>query len=145
MGFFIRIVLPNIILIFTANSCDKNTQSHDFNCDENTIIETYSDIPGKVFINNQYFTYDGDTSYIYAITISIKDFYSDKVTFFHSAPWTIKTDSILVPVNLADDFRINNLRIILSGNKLDCCEELTQPDWRVGYGCKFIIADIKKY
>ena len=145
MGFSVRIVLPYIILIFIAYACDRDTQSHDFDCDENIIIETYSDIPGKVFINNQFFTNDGDTAYIYAITISIKDFCSDKVTFFHSEPWTIMTDSILVPVNLTDDFRINNLRIRLSGNKLDCCQELTQPDWKAGYGCKFIITDIRKY
>jgi hypothetical protein len=145
MGFLLRKVLPYIILIFIVYACDRDTQSNDLNCNENSIIETYSDIQGKVFINNQFFTYNGDTAYIYAITISIKDFYSDKVTFFHSESWTIMTDSILVPVNLTDDFKINDLRIRLSGNKLDCCQELTQPNWRVGYGCKFIITDIRKY
>jgi len=143
METIVRIILPCIIMMFTACSCEKDTQSQ--NCDENTIIETYSDILGKVFINNQYFTYEGDTAYIYAITISIKDFYSDKVTFFHSEPWTIDTDSILAPLNLPDNFKIDNLRIVFSGHKLNCCKVLTQPHWMVGYGCKCRITDIKIY
>lgn len=139
----VRIILPYIIMTFTAYSCEKEPQNQD--CDENSIIETYSNISGKIFINNQYFTNEGDTAYIYSITISMKDFYSDNVTFFHSEPWMIDTDSILVPLNLPENFKIDNLRIIFSCDKLNCCKVLTQPNWRVGYGCNCRITDIKLY
>jgi len=151
----VRIILSYLIMIFTAYGCEKNLKNQDEDsiktytqnqeCNEDDIIETYTNILGKIFINNRYFTYGGDTAYIYAITTSHKDFYSDDVTFFHSEPWTINNDSILAPINLPDEFQIDNLRIVISGYKLNCCKVLTQPDWRASYGCRCKITDIKLY
>lgn len=123
-------------------SCEKNT--NDEKCD--IITESYSNILGKVFLNNVSYNDDGDISYHYAITISHKDIFSDTVTFFHSEPWTPETDSILVPLKeLPDNLKIDNLLILLSGDKCSNCQVITQPNWKAAYGCRFRITDIRIY
>lgn len=129
-------------LLLCFYSCEKNT--NDEKCKE--VSETYTNILGKVFLNNISFNDDGEITYHYAITISHKDIYSDTVTFFHSEPWTCETDSILVPLNdLPDSFKIDNLLIVISGEKCNECQVLTQPNWRAAYGCRFRITDIRIY
>ena len=53
--------------------------------------------------------------------------------------------NILVPTNLPDDFKILNLKIIVSGKKnIKENHVLTLPDIRVGFGYSFEITTINR-
>ena len=128
------------VMFFSLIGCNEEEQEQ-FNCQDSCsneyIIEIYTNIKGKVFINNFYITENSDTNYIYAITISNKD--------LNYSNWTIYPDSILVPCNLPNEFKINNQKIIVSGLKKSCCQLLAHPNFRGGYGCKFEITKIDKF
>lgn len=52
--------------------------------------------------------------------------------------------NILVPCNkLTNEFQKDSLKIQFSGNEMSCCNLITQPHYRVSYGCKFEITSIK--
>ncbi len=54
-------------------------------------------------------------------------------------------DNILAPTNLLDEFKIPNLKVIISGKKnINKNHVLTSPDTRVGFGYSFEITDIKQ-
>ena len=128
------------VIFFSLIGCNEEEQeqfSCQNSCFDEYITETYTNIKGKVFINNFYITENSDTNYIYAITISNKD--------LHSSNWTIYPDSILIPCNLPNEFKTNNQKIIISGFKKSCCQLLTHPNIRGGYGCKFEIKRIDKF
>lgn len=131
--------------IFVAFSCDKDNDSQD--TEECEYIGRYSDILGKVIINDTFITTEGDTDYVWAIDIS-------KIAF-NTSCWTIDSafahygvasDSILAPEeSLPDTFREDNMRIIFSADRYNCCDRLTQPNFRGWYGCKIDITEISEY
>lgn len=53
-------------------------------------------------------------------------------------------DEILVPCNLPKEFQKEGLVVLVSGNKKNCCNLLTLPNYRVSWGCKFEISSIEK-
>jgi hypothetical protein len=54
-------------------------------------------------------------------------------------------NNILAPMNLPEEYKVDGLRITISGKKyVKKNKVLTRPDFRAGFGCLFEITDIKK-
>jgi len=102
------------------------------------------------------------TAYILVENISAKVFKSLKSLDENNNPkdynWAISTnkdylgltetpidDNILAPLNLPDDFKIPELKIVISGKKyLKQNQVLTNPNFNNGFGYAFEITAIKK-
>ena len=142
----ISIILPALFFIlFIQGSCESeseekiNLKSCNNTCANEMTIENIENDTGKIFINNRYVTNDGDTNSVFGITVNQKDFKTDTFTLFPE-----NERKILVPCNLPDEFNTDNLLILFSGKKKSCCNELTQTNWRISYGCKLELTKIRK-
>ena len=140
----ILIILPVLFFIlFTHGSCERDEEtglkSCDDTCADEKTIESIENDTGKIFINNHYVTNDGDTNAVFGITVNHEDFKTDTFTLFPE-----NERKILVPCNLPNEFNTDNLLILFSGKKKSCCNELTQPNWRISYGCKLELTKIRK-
>lgn len=121
------ILLIFVLSVFLALSCKKNKDSN---------IITTNQIDAKIFRlvgsldeNNQpkdyYWVISTNKDYIDSLDIPIDD-------------------NILAPTNLLDDFKIPNLKVIVSGKKnMNENHVLTLPEMRVGFGYSFEITEIK--
>lgn len=133
------------MLFLMAFSCEKKVIDQE--PEEGAYIGDYTDILGKVIINDTYENIYGDTCHNWAIDISRKAFQSEDWTIGLSLVYNAFTlDSILAPEeSLPDTFRIDNLKIVFSAERYNYCQVLTQPDFRTVYGCRVIITKIVAY
>jgi hypothetical protein len=104
-------------------------------CEEETTTEILNDVQGKVVINNTYINDAGETVAVYAITTNPDDL--DKDT------WELFSGFVLAPCNLPESYKKENLGVVISGRKRSCCNQLTQPNFKSAYGCKFEITKIR--
>lgn len=128
---------------FVAFSCNKNEDP-----EEGAYIGDYTDILGKVIINDSLLLPNGeDYNRNWAIDISKKAFYSEDWTIGLSLVHNAFTlDSILAPEeSLPDTFKVDNLKIVFSAERYNYCKVLTQPYFRSVYGCRVIITKIERY
>lgn len=128
------------IVIFIIG-CEKKQSNTLPECSYNGVNEEFTEVfnekLGKVVLNHNYTDYEGNQHSVYAITIALKD--------LNSNTWIPYKDSTLVPCNLPDNFKENNLLVVFSGNKSNCCDILTHPQLRTSYGCKLELTDIKHF
>ena len=127
---------------FIAFSCNKNEGPGK--CE---YIGKYTDMLGKVIVNNINFNDEGDTGYVWAIDISKKAFNTENWTIEASMVYNgLASDSILAPAeSLPESFKVDNLQIVFSADRYNCCNKLTQPYFRGWYGCKVEITEIAEY
>lgn len=104
-------------------------------CDNEAVTDRLDDVEAKVVVNSIFVNDEGDTSAVYAITFNPDDLEGDN--------WTLNPNFILVPCNLPERFQVQGLNVVISGNRTSCCELLTQPYFRGGYGCRFEITNIR--
>jgi hypothetical protein len=101
-------------------NCEK------FNCKDAKVVQTLANIEAKVI----------QIQDVYCLTIDPTDFEIDG--------FKINGENILVLCQeLHSDLQKINQRVIVSGQKMDCCELLTLPYLRVSFGCLFKISSIK--
>ena len=123
------------LFIVSCKSDENDLSICETTCDDETVTDRLDNVRAKVIVNNTYTNDAGEIFTVYAITINPDDLNSDT--------WTIDADFILAPCNLPDRFKKENSTIIISGNRKSCCSQLTQPDFRTSYGCKFEITKIE--
>jgi hypothetical protein len=130
-----------IVLIFFSlfvlgcNSDEDELSLCETTCDNETVTDHLDEVRGKVFVNNTFTDDDGKIFTVYAITINPAD--------LNTNTWTVSSDSILAPCNLPNRYKKENLNIVVSGNKKSCLNQLTQPNFKYSYGCKFEITSIR--
>jgi len=57
----------------------------------------------------------------------------------------VSDENILVPCkNLPQNFKVLGKILIVSGNRMNCCELLSYPTVKPGFGCLFIVSSIKE-
>lgn len=118
-----------IILPFLFISCQEEEVSYqstcEVTCEDESVTKVYTSTDGlirKVVIGPDS---EGDILNTFYV---IQDY----------------ENNILVPCNkLANEYQKDSLKIQFSGNEMSCCNLITQPHYRVSYGCKFEITSIK--
>ncbi len=119
-----------LIILITACSEKENIEpdSNCLNCETELNMEDIQDLTCKVAKFN-------DT--IYVLTY-------DSISLIDSG-YVVGSDFILVPCSLPDSLKIPEMMVEVSGQIVkDCCNLLTLPQIRGGFGCKFYITEIKK-
>jgi len=131
----IVIVVLCSLFVSSCNPDKEEVLLCDSNCEDEVTTEVLNEVEGKVVINSTYTTAAGETRVEYAITTNPGDL--DKET------WDLFSGRILAPCNLPERYRKENLPVMISGRKKSCCNQLTQPNFRYAYGCKFEITAIR--
>jgi hypothetical protein len=121
--------LAGALMLMSMGCGEDDTQ---LNCettyDNTKIVEVLNNVTAKVI--------DFNFSGIYVLTI-------DSLSL-SSSGYIIGSDNILVPCNdMPENLKVNEMIVIVSGNKLNYCNQLTLPMLRRGFGCKFEITSIK--
>lgn len=132
---YILLLFFGALSILSCQSEKDQLSVCETTCDDEVISDRLGDVPAKVIINNTYTSAEGKTFAVHAITINPAD--------LDNQDWTVDPDFILAPCNLPDRLKKDNLAVVISGNRKSCCNQLTQPNFRTAYGCKFEITDIR--
>lgn len=116
-----------ILLLILITGCSKEesqkSENNCTNCETELILEDVKDLICKVARFN-------DTTYILAY---------DSVSLADSG-YVVGSESILVPCRLPENLKIPETYLKVSGQIVkDCCNLLTLPQIRGGFGFKFYI------
>lgn len=120
-----------LVLLTINSSCyqDDSTENlnGNINCENETVKDTISEVRGKIV------KVDG----VYSITTDSES--------LEENGYIIGSENILVPYDLEEKYKNEELQVILSGYKISCCGLLSLPQIRNGFGCKFEITSIKPF
>ena len=122
------IILLLILITGCSNEESPKTENNCINCETELNLEDVQDLFCKVAKFN-------DTIYILAYdSISMAD-----------SGYVVGSKSILVPCDLPDTLKTPEIYLKVSGQIVqDCCNLLTLPQIRGGFGCKFYITECQK-
>ncbi|NLU40543.1 MAG: hypothetical protein GXX78_16820 [Bacteroidales bacterium] len=116
-----------LLILITGCSIQESQKSEKncINCETELILEDVKDLICKVAKFN-------DTTYILAYdSVSLVDL-----------GYVVGSESILVPCGLPENLKIPETYLKVSGQIVkDCCNLLTLPQIRGGFGCKFYITE----
>lgn len=108
-----------------------------FSCSKNEDITRLNQVDAKVFKVVKILD-ENNQPKDYAWVLSTNSNYFDSLD-------TPIDDNILVPTNLLEEFKIPNLKVMVSGKKNNKANHaLTIPESRVGFGFSFEITSITK-
>jgi len=109
-------------------SCQEEKQDVlcESTCDNEKIIGNVENVTGKII-------------YLDVIETWIIETHPD---FINSPGYSPSDEFALVPCNLGEGDKIENMTVVLSGRKLNCCKLITLPHLRFSWGCKFEITSI---
>lgn len=120
-----------LLLILIAGCSEKESDEPEIyriNCNSELIKDDIQNLTCKVAKFN-------DTIFILTY---------DSISFLDSGYYA-GSESILVPSGLPDSLKIPEIFVNVSGQIVkDCCNLLTLPQIRGGFGCKFYITKIQK-
>lgn len=125
----VKIKFYHLILLFVTFGCyQEDSSENDMqnnNCENEIVNETIRNVRGKVVKVND----------VYSITTDVES--------LEESGYIIGSMNILVPYNLEEKYRNEELQVIVSGYKKECCELLSLPQLRSGFGCQFEITSIE--
>ncbi|WP_125185160.1 hypothetical protein [Botryobacter ruber] len=119
-----------IMIFLLATSCKTEEPIMQIacgqSCKDEVLAETIINKQGKIVIVNDVFCITTDSASL------------------NRGGYIVGSENILVPCNLSDDYKVSELKVIISGQKSSCCNLVTLPVLRTSFGCKFEVTSIKK-
>lgn len=125
----VKIKFYHLILLFVTFGCNQEDSTENDmennNCESEIVNETIRNVRGKVVKVND----------VYSITTDVES--------LEESGYIIGSMNILVPYNLEEKYRNEELQVIVSGYNKGCCELLSLPQLRSEFGCQFEITSIE--
>lgn len=63
--------------------------------------------------------------------------------FYEKGGYSTSNETTLVPCNLNEKYLVNGMKVVVSGERLNCCNLLTHPQLRYSWGCKFNVIAVE--